>query len=236
MKITLLLPLLLIFSTTFAQQQMPPAKEDFKDDWANLRHYKEKNKSLPAPAKGEQRVVFLGSSIFERWSDVAPSFFENPRYINRGISGQISPQLLIRFRQDVIDLHPAAVVILAGSNDIAGNTGHVTSETIMDNIKSMAELAKLHGIRPVLCAYLPVFRYPWRKELTPAEDIISLNKMISSYAKENHLVLLDYFTPLADSRNGQKENLTLDGVHPNAEGYKVMAQLTEAAIAKALHK
>ncbi len=234
--ITCLLPLLLILSASYAQQQIPAAKEDFKDDWANLRHYKEKNKTLPAPAKGAQRVVFLGSSIFERWSTVAPSFFENPRYINRGISGQISPQLLIRFRQDVIDLHPAAVVILAGSNDIAGNTGHVTNETIMDNIKSMAELAKLHGIRPVLCAYLPVFQYPWRKELTPAEDIISLNKMINSYAKENHLVLLDYFTPLADSRNGQKENLTLDGVHPNAAGYQVMAKVTEAAIAKALRK
>ena len=230
MKLILVLPLLLLSAIAYSQQ-----KEDYKDDWAALHHYSEANKTLPQPEKGAQRVVFLGSSIFERWSDVSPAFFHNRNYINRGISGQISPQLLIRFRQDVIDLHPAAVVILAGSNDIAGNTGHVTNGVIMDNIKSMTELAKLHGIKVILCAYLPVFDYPWRKGLEPAEKIISLNRSIKAYAENNGLVLLDYFTPLADERNGQQKALTLDGVHPNAAGYAVMAGVTEEAIAKALH-
>ena len=239
MKLRLILPLLLLSAVGYSQQPQKDSsssviKEDFKDDWAALHHYREANKALPLPAKGEKRVVFLGSSIFERWTDLAPAFFNNRNYINRGISGQISPQLLIRFRQDVIDLHPAAVIILAGSNDIAGNTGHVTNEVIMDNIKSMTELAKLHGIKVIICAYLPVFDYPWRRGMQPAGKIIALNQAIKEYAKMNGLVLLDYFTPLADDRNGQKKELTLDGVHPNAAGYQVMAAVTEAAIAKAL--
>lgn len=227
MKIRLLLPLLLLFSSVYAQ--------DYSDDWAALHHYSARNKTLPAPEKGEKRVVFLGSSIFEKWTDLMPEFFNNRNYINRGISGQISPQLLIRFRQDVIDLHPAAVIILAGSNDIAGSTGHVTNEVIMDNIASMAELAKLHGIKVILCKYLPVFEYPWRKEIKHAADkIIALNEQIEKYATANNLVLLDYFTPLVDSRNGQKAALTLDGVHPNTAGYRIMAKVTEAAIVEAL--
>lgn len=227
MKIRLLLPLLLLFSSVYAQ--------DYSDDWAALHHYSARNKTLPAPEKGEKRVVFLGSSIFEKWTDLMPEFFNNRNYINRGISGQISPQLLIRFRQDVIDLHPAAVIILAGSNDIAGSTGHITNEVIMDNIASMAELAKLHGIKVILCKYLPVFEYPWRKEIKHAADkIIALNEQIEKYATANNLVLLDYFTPLVDSRNGQKAALTLDGVHPNTAGYRIMAKVTEAAIVEAL--
>jgi lysophospholipase L1-like esterase len=209
-------------------------KEDYKDDWADLHHYQARNKSLSAPAKGEQRVVLLGSSIFERWTTVAPAFFNNKSYVNRGISGQIAPQLLIRFRQDVIALQPKAVIILAGSNDIAGSMGHVTNESIMDNIKSMAELAKINHIKVILCAYLPVYDYPWRKGLEPANKIISLNKEIKAYASKEGFVLLDYFSPLVDERNGQKAALTLDGVHPNAAGYAIMARITEAAIAKAL--
>lgn len=241
MKLYLVLPFLLLFTTSYSQQtdtsrltSQQPVKEDFKDDWADLRHYKEKNRQLAAPLKTEKRVVFLGSSIFERWTDLMPEFFTNKNYLNRGISGQISPQLLIRFRQDVIDLQPKAVIILAGSNDIAGSTGHITSEVIMNNIKSMAELAKQNHIKVILCAYLPVYEYPWRKGLEPAEKIIALNKQIRSYAVENNLVLLDYFTPLVDNRNGQKAELTLDGVHPNAAGYQIMAKVTKAAIAKAL--
>jgi lysophospholipase L1-like esterase len=210
------------------------SKEDYKDDWADLHHYQAKNKQLGVPAAGEKRVVFLGSSIFERWTDVAPEFFSNKNYVNRGISGQISPQLLIRFRQDVIDLNPSAVVILAGSNDIAVSTGHVTNATIMDNIKSMSELAKAHGIKVIICAYLPVFDYPWRKGLQPANKIIALNKDIKAYVNKEGFTLLDYFSPFADERNGQKKELTLDGVHPNAAGYGVMAKITEDAIAKAL--
>jgi lysophospholipase L1-like esterase len=210
------------------------SQADFKDDWADLHHYQAKNKLLAAPSKGEKRVVFLGSSIFERWTGLMPSFFDNKSYLNRGVSGQIAPQLLIRFRQDVIDLKPKAVIILAGSNDIAGSTGHVTNASIMNNIKSMAELATVNHIKVILCAYLPVYDYPWRKGLKPAEKIISLNKDIKAYALKQGFVLLDYFSPLVDERNGQKAELTTDGVHPNAAGYAIMAKVTEAAIAKAL--
>jgi lysophospholipase L1-like esterase len=210
-------------------------KEDFKDDWAALSHYKKEN-ALLAPAKaGEDRVVFLGSSIFEFWKDKMPEFFEGKPYVDRGISGQISPQLLIRFRQDVIDLHPKAVIILAGSNDISGSTGHVTNKTILDNIASMAELAQLHHIKVILCEYLPVNEYPWRKGLKPATKIIALNKEIRAYALANYFTVLDYFSPLVDEHNGQRAALTTDGVHPNKEGYKIMAKVTEAAIQKALH-
>jgi lysophospholipase L1-like esterase len=163
-----------------------------------------------------------------------PEFFAGRPYLDSGITGQISPQLLIRFRQDVIDLKAKAVIILAGSNDIAANTGHVSNQTIMDNVRSMAELAKLHGIKVILCQYLPVFDYPWRKGLKPADKIISLNKEIKAYAVANNFTLLDYFSPLADERNGQKAELTTDGVHPNVAGYKIMAKVTEEAIAKAL--
>lgn len=244
MKLNLTLFFLFIVSLSFGQQQTDTSKhavsptlikEDYQDDWADLHHYATKNAALPVPGRGEKRVIFLGSSIFERWSVLMPEFFNNKNYINRGISGQISPQLLIRFRQDVIDLKPKAVIILAGSNDIAGNRGHVTMETIMDNIKSMAELAKRNHIKVILCDYLPVYDYPWRKGIEPAEKIIALNKEIDAYAKKKHLIILDYFTPLVDNRNGQKAELTLDGVHPNAAGYRIMAEATEAAIKKALH-
>ena len=163
-----------------------------------------------------------------------PGYFSNKSYIDRGISGQISPQLLIRFQQDVIRLKPKAVIILAGSNDIAGTTGHVTNQSIMDNISSMAELARLNQIKVILCAYLPVYDYPWRKGLQPADKIIALNKLIIAYAAKHNLTLLDYFSPFADSRNGQKAELTTDGVHPNLAGYKIMAWITDDAIAKAL--
>ncbi len=230
-----------LFSIPAFAQQVPDTsnktvtvKEDFKDDWADLHHYASENKLLPVPTPADKRLIFLGSSIFERWKQLVPEYFNNQNYLDRGISGQISPQLLIRFRQDVIDLQPKAVIILAGSNDIAGSTGHVTNEVIMDNIKSMVELALLHHIKPILCAYLPVYDYPWRKGLHPADKIIALNQQIKSYAAAHHLTLLDYFTPFVDSRNGQKAELTTDGVHPNVAGYHLMAKVTDEAIAKAL--
>ncbi|GAB3922699.1 SGNH/GDSL hydrolase family protein [Mucilaginibacter myungsuensis] len=239
--IKLLISLLFIAQITFnasAQQdtakKAPAPKEDFKDDWATLHKYAAENTALPPPAPGEKRVVFLGSSIFEFWKQKVPAFFEGKPYVNRGIAGQISGQLLIRFRQDVIDLKPKAVIILAGSNDLAGTTGHVTNQTIMDNIKSMVELAEANKIKPILCAYLPIFDYPWRKGLEPADKIIALNKEIEAYANQKKLVLLDYFTPLKDERNGQRADLTTDGAHPNVAGYQIMAKITEEAIAKAL--
>ncbi|MGI4020748.1 MAG: SGNH/GDSL hydrolase family protein [Janthinobacterium lividum] len=243
-KFYLTLFLLFVFTNGFSQQQNDTSKhfaaativkEDYQDDWADLHHYAAKNAALPAPDSRNERVVFLGSSIFERWTALMPEFFENKNYINRGISGQISPQLLIRFRQDVINLQPKAVIILAGSNDIAGSTGHVLNETIMNNIRSMVELAELNHIKVILCDYLPVFDYPWRKGLKPAEKIIALNEQIELYAKKKNLAMLDYFTPFADEKNGQKAELTLDGVHPNAAGYRIMAKITEAAIKKVLH-
>ena len=244
MKWHLTAALLFIFEVSFSQSQITQPlsdtfsftakKEDFSDDWANLTKYQQENRKLPAPEPGEKRVVFLGSSIFERWKDLSPDFFKDKRYIDRGISGQISPQLLIRFRQDVISLKPAAVIILAGSNDIAGNTGHTTYASIMDNIVSMTELAKANKIKVILCKYLPVFDYPWRKGIKPAQKIIALNKLIEEYALENNIVLLDYFTPFANAENGQKAELTLDGVHPNLAGYKIMEKATEEAIRKAL--
>lgn len=244
MKLVYILPLLLLTSTSFAQQKTdsvnntPTAKvlkEDFKDDWADLHHYAAENKTLPPPAASDKRVVFLGSSIFEFWKTRMPEYFiNNKAYVDRGISGQISPQLLIRFQQDVIELKPKAVIILAGSNDLAGTTGHVSIESIMNNIKSMAELAKANHIKVILCQYLPISEYSWRKELKPAEKIIALNKAIKTYGTENGFTILDYFSPLVDSHNGQRAELTIDGVHPNAAGYKIMAKVTDEAIAKAL--
>ncbi|MRX74673.1 acylhydrolase [Pedobacter petrophilus] len=237
MKYCLIIALLALCSdNNFAQQPAHAQKEDFSDDWAALSKYKNENAALPAPAVGEKRVVFLGSSIFEFWKQKDPKYFSSHPYIDRGISGQISPQLLIRFRQDVIDLKPAAVIILAGSNDISNDKGHVTNEGIMDHIKSMSELARLHNIKVILCKYLPVYEYPWNKSIKPAEKIVDLNNMIATYAKENNFTVLDYWTPLVNQRKGQKKELTIDGVHPNLAGYKIMQEVTEKAIDQALEK
>ncbi|MGA9650217.1 GDSL-type esterase/lipase family protein, partial [Pedobacter sp.] len=156
---------LFILVTSVCSLHAQNTKEDFSDDWAALSKYKKENELVGLPKKGEKRVVFLGSSIFEFWKQKDPAYFNNNAYLDRGISGQISPQLLIRFRQDVINLKPKAVIILAGSNDLAGNKGHVSNETILNNIKSMAELAKKNHIKVILCKYLPVYEYPWNKSL-----------------------------------------------------------------------
>lgn len=235
MKIKLsFLALILFSSSLFAQQNATEKKENFADDWAALTKYQKENELLGAPKKGENRIVFLGSSIFEFWKQKDPEYFNNKSYIDRGISGQISPQLLIRFRQDVIDLKPKAVIILAGSNDISGNTGHVTNEKIMDNIKSMCELAKLHNIKVILCKYLPINQYPWAKHIEPADKIVDLNNLIEAYAQKENFTVLDYWTPLVDDKKGQRKELTVDGVHPNLAGYKIMEGVTEPAIQKAL--
>lgn len=241
MKFALFLPAILLTASVYAQTDTATktkaaiVKENFSDDWADLRHYEAENKALPAPTTGEKRVVFLGSSIFEYWKTRLPEYFEaHKNYIDRGIGGQIAPQLLLRFQQDVIALKPKAVIILAGSNDIASTAGHVTNERILDNIKSMVELCRVHKITPILCAYVPINEYPWRKGFPAAEKIISLNKAITAYAAQNKLILLDYYSPLVDDKKGTRADLTLDGVHPNAAGYKIMAKVTDEAIAKAL--
>ena len=203
-------------------------------DWANLERFRQENAKLPPPAKNEKRVVFMGNSITEGWGNLYPDFFKGKPYINRGISGQTTPQMLIRFRPDVINLEPAVVVILAGANDIAGNTGPSTLEMIADNIYSMAELAKAHGIKVVLSSVLPAYDFPWRPGLEPAPKIAALNKMIKAYALQQGCVYLDYYSAMVDERQGLKAELTYDGVHPNEAGYKVMSPLAEKAIAEAL--
>lgn len=206
----------------------------FSQDWANLERFKNENSALPSPLKGEKRVVFMGNSITEGWGNLSPDFFKGKPYINRGISGQTTPQMLIRFRPDVINLKPVVVVILAGTNDIAGNTGPSTLEMIADNIFSMAEIAKANGIKVVISSVIPAFDYPWKPGLEPAKKIVALNEMLKAYALKNGLVYLDYFSAMADNRHGLKAELTYDGVHPNEAGYKVMEPLAEKAIGIAL--
>lgn len=203
-------------------------------DWANLQRYAQSNAALATPAPNEQRVVFMGNSIVEAWAPLFRSNFPGKSYIGRGISGQTTPQMLVRFRQDVIALVPSVVVILAGTNDIAGNTGPSTLEMIEDNIASMTEMAQANGIRVVLCSVLPVFDYPWKPGLEPPPKIIALNTWIKSYAAAHHAQYADFHTAMADARHGLPKTLAADGVHPNAAGYAMMAPIVEKAIGAAL--
>lgn len=205
-------------------------------DWANLKRYAAENAALAAPAPNEQRVVFMGNSITQAWAPRFAKMFPGKPYIGRGISGQTTPQMLVRFRQDVIALKPKAVVILAGTNDIAGNTGPSTLEMIQDNIASMAELASANGIRVVLCSVLPVFDYPWKPGLTPAPKIVALNAWIRDYAKAHGAQYADFHSAMADGRQGLPKELAEDGVHPTDAGYAVMAPIVERAIAAALRR
>ena len=202
-------------------------------DWANLNRFKDENKEIGLPEANEDRIVFMGNSITQGWVDQVPDFFDT-NFINRGIGGQTTPQMLIRFRQDVIKLYPKAVIILAGTNDIAGNTGPSTLEMIEDNLYSMAELAQAHKIEVMLCSVLPVYDYPWKTGIEPSQKIIELNKRIKEYADKHDILYVDYFTVLVDERNGLKAEYTNDGVHPTRAGYDVMAPIAEKAIAKAL--
>lgn len=206
----------------------------YAQDWANLNRFKPENTKLNSVFTVNNRVVFMGNSITEAWGSIYPEFFSNKAYVNRGIGGQTTPQMLIRFRSDVIDLKPEVVVILAGTNDIAGNTGPSTIKMISDNISSMAELASLNGIRVVLCSVLPVFDFPWSPGLNPSQKIIQLNEWIKDYAKKNDFIYLNYFSEMVDERKGLKKEYSEDGVHPNKKGYQVMSDLAEKAIAKAL--
>lgn len=205
-------------------------------DWADLGRFKAANKQLGSPAADEHRIVFMGNSITEGWLQDGLDFFQRKAYVNRGISGQTTPQMLIRFRNDVIDLQPTVVVILAGINDIAGNTGPSTIEMITANLMSMAELAKAHDIKVVISSVLPAFDFPWRPGMEPADKLIDLNARLKIYTEKMDFVYLDYFSAMVDEQNGLQEKLTYDGVHPNAAGYKVMEPLAEAAIAKALNQ
>ena len=204
-------------------------------DWPALNRYRDANATVQPPAAGEERVVFMGDSITDGWGKRYGKFFPGKPYINRGISGQTTPQMLIRFRQDVIALKPKAVVILAGTNDIAGNTGPSTLEMIEDNFTSMAELAKANGIKVVLSSVMPVCDYiKPQTERRPNEKIIELNKWIKDYAKKHKLVYLDYYSAMLDDKQVLKQELTFDGLHPNDAGYEVMRPLAQEAVDKAL--
>ena len=221
---------LTVFSAPAAHAQ--PTDAQLRADWANLARYREENAALPAPGPG--RVVFMGNSITEGWAPLFPTLFPGKEYIGRGIGGQTTPQMLVRFRQDVVALEPRVVVILAGTNDIAGNTGPSSVEMIEDNIAGMAEIAKANGIRVVLASVLPVDDYPWRRGLDPAPKIIALNAWMKRYAAERGHVYLDLHSAMKNEKDGTKVELANDGVHPNEAGYRVMAPLAEAAIAAAL--
>lgn len=208
--------------------------ERLRTDWAFLARYRDANAELGAPTAGERRVVFYGNSITEGWAQHFATMFPGKPYVGRGISGQTTPQMLVRFRQDVIALQPTAVVILAGTNDIAGNTGPSTIEMIEDNLASMAEIAHANGITVLLCAVLPVFDYRWRPGLEPAGKIVALNAWMRDYAAAHGHVYVDYHTAMRDERDGLRDELTYDGVHPNEEGYRVMASVVAPAIARAL--
>ena len=208
------------------------------NDWAALKRYREDNLKVAPPAKNEQRVVFMGDSITDSWDNPANGgFFPGKPYVNRGISGQTTPQMLIRFRRDVIELKPKVVVILAGTNDLAGNTGPTTLEAIQDNLRSMAELATAHGIRVVFASLLPVSDYEIRdgKPIVqttrrPPDQILALNNWMKDYARTHQHSYLDYFSPMADDKDFLKDELSNDGLHPNAQGYAVMTPLAQAAI------
>jgi lysophospholipase L1-like esterase len=211
-----------------------PTPDPLRTDWANLARFRDADKKLPPPVKNENRVVFMGNSITENWQQYFATMFPRKPYIGRGISGQTTPQMLVRFRQDVVALEPAGVVILAGTNDIAGNTGPSTLEMIEDNIASMAELARAHGIQVVLASVLPVRDYPWKPGLEPAPKIVALNSWIRAYAAQHDATYVDFHSAMADAQGGMRDGLSSDGVHPNESGYRIMAPLVEQAIDQAL--
>jgi lysophospholipase L1-like esterase len=254
-KAFILICVVLAFSSGVAIGQTPTPSPDCGEmktrldraqttlnDWPALARYRDDNNKTAAPAKNEQRVVFMGDSITDSWDDPKyGGFFPGKPYIDRGISGQTTPQMLIRFRRDVIELKPKVVVILAGTNDIAGNTGPTTLDAIEDNLLSMADLATAHGIRVVFASVLPVSDYEMRdgKPIVqtvrrPPDKILALNKWLKEYAAVHHHTYLDYFSAMVDDKGFLKDELSDDGLHPNAQGYVVMAPLAEAAIATSL--
>jgi acyl-CoA thioesterase I len=208
----------------------------FTDDYGQLARYRDADSQLRAPEAGDNRVVFFGDSITDSWK--LDDSFPGKQYINRGIGGQTTPQMLVRYRQDVVDLQPKVVVILAGTNDIAGNTGPMRNEDIEANFASFAELARVHNIRVVYSSILPVHNYTDRAKdffaQRPQARILALNEWLKDYCAKNKIVYLDYFSALVDDKGMLKKDLADDGLHPNTAGFKVMAPLAEAAIEKAL--
>ena len=220
MKKMLLLPVLFIALSLSAQQ----------NDWAQFYRYEGKNDSLTT----RPDVVFMGNSITDCWADTVPAFFAENNFVGRGISGQVSSQMLVRFQEDVINLQPKVVVICCGTNDIAQNNGYMSLEHILHNIKSMCQLARANKIKPVVCSTLPAKGFKWRPEMRPANDILKLNEMIKAYAKENKIPYVDYHSALKDEENGLPKKYSKDGVHPNAQGYAVMESIILPILKKVL--
>jgi acetyl esterase/lipase/lysophospholipase L1-like esterase len=206
-------------------------QELLKTDWANLTRYEKENNDLLSNGI-KNTIVFYGNSITDFWIRFDKDFFEKNQFIDRGISGQTTSQMLLRFRQDVVNLKPSAVVILAGTNDIAENTGPISLENIFGNIVCMAEIAKANNIKPVLCSILPVFQYSWNKTIKPIEKISKLNQMLKKYADDNNISYVDYYTQFIDEKGGFPQKYSPDGVHPNLEGYKIMEQIVSQEIMK----
>ena len=203
-------------------------------DWANLGYYEQQNKQLTKPSENGKRIVFIGDSITEEWGHLYPEFFSNNLYINRGIGGQTTPQILIRFKPDAIDLYPDVINIFAGTNDIAGNTGLSTVKMITDNIFSMAEVAMMKKLKVIISSILPVKNYPWSEDITDAPSKInSINEIIKEYVNNNNLFYIDYFSHMVDKNEGLKSKYTYDGVHPNKTGYKLMSGVAEKVILQA---
>jgi lysophospholipase L1-like esterase len=203
-------------------------------DWANMNFYKDSNDKLKK-ITDTNRVVFMGNSITQGWSHFNASFFKNNPFINRGIGGQTSPQMLVRFRTDVVNLNPKAVVIMAGTNDIAGNTGLISIENTAENIFSMAEIAIANNIAVYICSTLPAIDFLWSPGLEPASKIVKLNTILKSYCKENGLTYVDYYAAMVDAVGGLKVpdyTAADDLVHPNIEGYKVMEKIILASLKK----
>lgn len=225
-----------------AEKQRADRLQTRLNDFANLARYREANSKLAPPAKGENRVVFMGDSITDGWK--LNEYFPNQPFVNRGISGQTTSQMLLRFRPDVIDLKPKVVVILAGTNDISGNTGPTTLETIEGNLASMVEIAHTNGINVVLASIMPVSDYNKtsmgnpiiRTVQRPPSQIVALNSWIKQFCAERKIVYLDYFSAMADEKGFLKAEIANDGLHPNAKGYEIMKLLAERAINTALKK
>jgi len=232
-KFVLLIFILTSFGFTQSQIQIDSLQQILKD-WANLNWYKNENSKLILTNSSHNRIVFMGNSITEEWKRFQPEFFSDNKYINRGISGQTTPQMLIRFRPDVIDLRPTAVVILAGINDIAENTGPSTVKMIAGNIISMTELAESNGIKVIISSILPASGFSWSPIHDPPPKILAINTIIKNYAEKNGMTYLDYYSSMVDDHQGFKKEYGLDEVHPNKKGYEVMSILVEKAIQKTL--
>ena len=245
---------MLLSAAAYAQQPADPTAADTKkaadeayhqrqeyllhNDWPNLQKYADANQHLPAPTSDRPRVVIIGNSITEGWVREDSAFFRGKtyEYVGRGIGGQASGQLVLRFRPDVIDLHPAVVVLLVGTNDVAENNGPYNPQTTLNNIMSMCELARAHGIRVVLSAVAPSTDFWWHKGLSPAPKIVALNQRIKVYADQQHFGYYDLHTALKDEQNGLRKAYGEDGVHPNLAGYRVMEPVLNQAVAAALKK